>query len=164
MNILLSREKIDSLEELRQRQNELKRRIDDQRTELEHTVTQLRQELRPARLVRHIAADLFKPNKPATPNGAKPDFSGVAFPLQLAGDLLARDPRVAVALRVVTPLVLRYLPELAELAGKARNAVPSRAELLSALRNNISKLRKKIPSKKHKYQDENVFDERQLGI
>ncbi len=115
-------------------------------------------------MVRHIAADLFKPNKPETSNGAKPDFSGVAFPLQLAGDFLVRDPRVAIALKIVTPLVVKYLPELAGLAGKARNAVPSRAELLSALRNNVSKLRKKMPSKKHKHQDDNVFEEQHLGI
>jgi uncharacterized coiled-coil DUF342 family protein len=61
MNILLSREKIDSLEELRQRRAELKERIDQQRTELEQTVTELRREFRPARIVRNIAADFLNP-------------------------------------------------------------------------------------------------------
>jgi hypothetical protein len=141
MNILLSREKIDSLEELHQRRNNLKATLDQQRTELEHTVTELRREFRPARIVRNIAADLFKPDKPAINGDEKSGFaSNIKFPLQLASDLLVRDPRIAIALRVVTPLVVKYLPELASLAGKARDAVPGRAALLSALRNNVSKL------------------------
>lgn len=165
MNILLSREKIDSLEELRQRRAELKASIDQQRAELEQTVTELRRELRPARIVRSIAADFFKPDKPdATEDGKSGFASNMKFPLQLASDILIRDPRIAIALRVVTPLVVKYLPELASLASRARDAVPGRAELLSALRNNVSKLRKKLPSKKHKLADNNVYDERHLGI
>ncbi len=166
MNIFISREKIDSLEELRQRRAELKAQIDQQRDELENTVSELRRDFRPARLIRTIAADFFKPD---TPSGTKDDeksgfASNMKFPLQLATDLFARDPRVAIALRVVTPLVLKYLPELASLAGRARDAVPGRAELLSALRNNVSKLRKKLPGKKHKTDETIVYDERLLGI
>lgn len=165
MNIFISREKIDSLEELRQRRVELKAQIDQQRDELENTISELRREFRPARIIRNIATDFFKPDNDGTKEDEKSSFaSNMKFPLQLAGDLFVRDPRVAIALRVVTPLVLKFLPELASLAGKARDAVPGRAELLSALRNNVSKLRKKLPSKKHKTADTIVYDERQLGI
>ena len=132
---------------------------------MEHTVTELRREFRPARIVRNIAADFLKPDVPATDSVVKSSFaSNLKFPLQLASDILVRDPRIAIALRVVTPLVVKYLPELASLAGRARDAVPGRAELLSTLRNNVSKLRKKLPSKKHNIVDNNVYDERHLGI
>ena len=165
MNIFISREKIDSLEELRQRRAELKAVIDQQRDELENTVVELRREFRPARLIRNIAADFFKPDTDGTKEDEKSNYaSNMKFPIQLASDLFVRDPRIAIALRVVTPLVVKLLPELASLAGRARDAVPGRAELLSALRNNVSKLRKKLPSNKHKIAESIVYDERQLGI
>lgn len=164
MNIFISREKIDSLEELRRRRAELKAQIDQQRDELENTVSDLRRDFRPARLIRTIAADFFKPDTLVKDDEKSGFASNMKFPLQLASELLVRDPRIAIALRVVTPLVVKYLPELASLASRARDAVPGRAELLSALRNNVSKLRKKLPGKKHKIDDTVVYDERLLGI
>lgn len=164
MTILANREKIDSLEELHQRRAELKATIDKQRNELEQTVVELRQDFRPARIIRNIASDFFKPDK-STDGDEKSGFaSNMKFPLQLASDLFVRDPRIAIALRVVTPLVVKYLPKLADLAGKARDVVPGRAELLSALRNNVSKLRKKLPRKKHQPAEISVLDESPLGI
>jgi hypothetical protein len=165
MNKKIEQETIDSLEELRQRRAKVKAKIDLQKTELEVTVKELRRELRPARLVRNIVADIFKPDTPSASDNGKSGFaSNIKFPLQLATDLLSRDPRIGFALRIVTPLVVKYLPELANLAGKARNALPGRAELLSALRNNVSKFRKKLPAKKQKFIDNIVYDEGHLGI
>lgn len=165
MNIFISREKIDSLEELRQRRAELKDQIETQRDELENTVSELRRDFRPAKIIRNIAADFFNPDTPSSKDDGKSGFAdSIKFPLQLATNLLVRDPRIAIALRVVTPLVLKYLPELGGMADKVRSSVPGKAQLLSALRNNVSKLRKKIPGRKHKIAENNVYDESHLGI
>lgn len=152
MTILKTTADVDTLGELLRRKAALKAKVDAEQEELKEVWQEVRGDLQPKKIVgRAINSMLGLSDKPD--DGAGEEALGFASrlkgPLRLAADLLVRDPRVAMLLKVVTPLTLAYLPGLTQ---KVKSMPPVKRGLIGVLRRGVAGLRKKI--KKNDLNDE----------
>lgn len=144
MTILKTTADVDSLSELLRRKAALKAKVEAEQEELKAVWQEVRDDLQPKKIVgRAINSMLGLSDKPD--DGADEAVLGFASrlkgPLRVATDLLIRDPRVAMLLKVVTPLTIAYLPGLAR---KAKSLPPVKRGLIGVLRRGVAGLRKKL--------------------
>ena len=144
MNILMTKTHVDNLKELRRRKAELKTRLEAEQAEIRTDWQELRTELRPSKLMANFAQSLLGTSDQA---GASGFTAGLQGPLRLATDLLVGNTRARVILKIVTPLVLTYLPKLAQKA-KSITLDKSKAKVYGTLRKGIAGLRSQLKRKK----------------
>ena len=146
MNILMTKTHVDNLKELRRRKAELKTRLEAEQAEIRTDWQELRTELRPSKLMANFAQSLLGTSDQASA-GASGFTAGLQGPLRLATDLLVGNTRARVILKIVTPLVLTYLPKLAQKA-KSITLDKSKAKVYGTLRKGIAGLRSQLKRKK----------------
>lgn len=133
---------MDNLNELRRRKAEVKVRLDREQVELRAEWQEVRSELKPARLMANFAKSLLSPSEPNVP-GSGGVASVLQGPLRLAADLLVGNTRMRVLLKVLTPLVLTYLPRFSQKVGNL-SFQKSKARLYGTLRKGVSGLRTQL--------------------
>jgi len=151
MTILKTKADVDTLGELLGRKAALKAKLDAEQEELKEVWQEVRGDLQPRKIVgRAINSMLGLSEKPDDVDGAALGFaSRLKGPLRIATDLLVRDPRVAMLLKVATPLTLAYLPGLTR---KAKSLPTVKKGLIGFLRKGVTGLRKKL--KRNEVNDE----------
>jgi len=152
MTILKTKADVDTLGELHRRKAVIKAKLDAEQEELKEVWQEVRGDLQPRKIVgRAINSMLGISDQPD--NDADDAAIGFASrlkgPLRVATDLLVRDPRVAMLLKVVTPLTIAYLPGLAR---KAKALPTVKRGVLGLLRKGVTGLRKKL--KRNEVNDE----------
>ncbi|MEO6039612.1 MAG: hypothetical protein ABIQ93_14455 [Saprospiraceae bacterium] len=145
-----NRTDVDNLAELRRRKAALKERLEMERSELQATVKELRENLTPATIARQVVGSFFQGDQPA--GEGKKGLAGVNWqgPLRLATSLLVRDPRASFLLYNVTPFVLRTAPKIWR---KASDALPTREKVFGNLRLRVRRLRARF----REIQDESTW-------
>ncbi len=129
---------VDNATKLRRRIVELKARINVERSELQATMHELRDQLTPGTIARQVIGSFLTPDRPA--NALKDELTGLAWqlPLRLLTNVLVRDPRAAFLIKNVAPVAIHYAPQIWE---KASASLPARAQVYSMLRKRVIKLR-----------------------
>lgn len=144
MTILKTKADVDTLNELRQRKAALKAKIDVEETEIKEIWHEVRSDLEPGELAGQAirsALGLNDKNKTAADEAALGFASRLNGPLRLVADVLVRDPKVALLLKLVTPLTVAYLPKIFR---KAKSAIPEKRQFFGALRKGVAGLRKRL--------------------
>lgn len=156
MKLLKTQTHVDNLNELRRRKAEVKVRLDREQAELRAEWQEVRTELKPARLMANFAKSLLSPSEPNVPGpgGVATVLQG---PLRMATDLLVGNARMRVLLKVLTPLVLTYLPQFSQKIGNM-SFQKSKAKLYGTLRQGVSGLRSQLHRKKAEAPTENGTD------
>lgn len=157
MTLLKTIAKVDNLDQLRQRKVMLKAKMEAERTELIAGYHALRSEFEPAKLATNVARSfLGMGDKDVAGGGEKGFTSNLSGPLQVAADIFIREPRLRLLFKFVMPLLATYLPQLAR---KAKNITPEKAEVYGYLRKRVSGLRKKFRRKKNADTADEPFSE-----
>lgn len=144
MTILKTKADVDSLQQLQQRKALLKTQIAVEETEIREIWQEVRHDLQPGEIVgQAVRSALGFHNKPGTPADEKAFglASNLSGPLRLVADTLVRDPRLALLLKVVAPLGLAYLPQLARKAGAL---APGKKDVFGILRKSVAGLRQRL--------------------
>jgi hypothetical protein len=147
MTILKTKADVDNLSELRRRKAELKVKMDAEQAEIKEVWQEVRSDLQPGEIIgQAIKSMLGMSKKTETPadQAALGWASRLKGPLSLVSSLFVRDPKVALLLKVVTPLTVAYLPGLAR---KAKEITPDKKDLIGALRKGVSGLRRRLKKK-----------------
>lgn len=110
---------MDNLAKLQRRKAELEAQIAQQRADLQETLREIRTEIEPAKLLKKAVGEAFGPAQ--SPSGG-PRGQGVGNFLL---DLLVRDSRLSLVLKLLAPLAIQYLPKL---MGKKEAPVPELPE------------------------------------
>lgn len=147
MTILKIKSDVDNLDELRRRKAALKEKLDAEQTEIKEVWQEVRSDLQPGEIVGQAIKSMLglsgKSENPAD-EAALGWAARLNGPLRVATNLFVRDPRVALLLKVVTPLTVAYLPGLAR---KAKEIAPGKKDLIGVLRKGVSGLRNKLKKK-----------------
>lgn len=139
---------MDNLAELQRRKAELAVQIERQRGEIKMTVLEIREEIEPANLLKNAVSGALGFSKKKPGETSSTGLGNMSKPLSFIVDLLVKDPRLSLVLKLVSPLALKYLPQLV----KAKNAgaavkvpdKPMKAKVYGRLRRGISSLRNKL--------------------
>lgn len=155
MTILKTKADVDSLAELRERKAALQLQMDSEKGELQTIWQEVRSDLQPGEIVGSAIKSMLGISAHSE-NSSDQAAMGLAKrlngPLRFAADMLVRDPRVAMLLKVVTPLTVAYLPSIAR---KAKSITPGKKEMFGFLRRGVAGLRKRL--KKEDESDESVL-------
>lgn len=144
MTILKTKADVDSLIQLRQRKAALKAKITTEETEIKAIWQDVRSDLEPGELVGQAiksAMGFGRKKESPTDEAAMGIANRLTGPLRLVTDVLVRDPRLALLLKLATPLSVAYLPKLAR---KAKESLPSKYNVLGLLRKGVAGLRKQL--------------------
>ncbi|MDO8367323.1 MAG: hypothetical protein Q7T20_11025 [Saprospiraceae bacterium] len=142
---------MDKLSQLQRRKAELETQIEQQRVDLKNTFVEFRKEIEPGNLLKKAVTGAlgFSKSKPGEENTNV--LSRLPAPISFLVDVLVRDPKWALGLKLLTPVVLKFVPSLGRPKGPALPALgegPIKASLktkiYSKLRNGISGLRVKL--------------------
>lgn len=144
---------MSKLAELQRRKAETAAKIEQQRDELKKTVLEIKEEIQPDKLLRKAVSGAFGFSK--NKSGVAGEMSGLPRPVSLILDVLVRDPKWALGLKLITPVVLEYWPKLTRVFKKPAVAVdpnaeapkPVKAKIFAGLRKGISNLRGYIKKK-----------------
>ena len=150
MTILKTKADVDSLLELQQRKAVLKSKMDAETTEIKGIWQEVRHDLQPGEIVGQAVKSMLGFNEKHKTPAEEAAFgfaSKLNGPLRLVADTLIRDPKVALLLKIVTPLTVAYLPGLAR---KAKGMMPEKKDVFGALRRGVAGLRKKLKKDKEK--------------
>ena len=153
MTILKTKADVDSLSELQQRKAALKAQIDVETTEIREIWQDVRHDLQPGEILGQAVKSAlgFKEKHDTPADEAAFGFaSKLSGPLRLVADVLIRDPKVALLLKIATPLTVAYLPGLAR---KAKEMVPEKKDVFGALRRTVASLRKTLKKKEAEQDD-----------
>jgi hypothetical protein len=148
---------MDNLAKLQRRKAELEAQIEQQRADLKKTFLEIREEIEPSKLLKKALSGAlnFSGSKPGDPeNGTVKRLPG---PIAFLVDVLVKDPRLAVGLKLLTPVVLKYWPKF-ERSKKADDVVipettampetvvekPAKLKFYGRLREGISAFRGKL--------------------
>jgi|GEM_PF-866950 len=122
---------MNNQEKLQRRKAELAAQIEQQRLELKSTFIEIRQEIEPANLLKKAVSGALGFSK-NTPEGAKTGFfSRMPAPVSFLVDVLVRDPKWAIGLKLLTPLVLKYWPNRDESKVPVSEETPAEAPSVS---------------------------------
>ena len=144
MTILKTKADVDTLAELRQRKAQLKAQMQAEETEIKTIWQEVRSDLEPGELAGQALKSMLgfnKKNKNASDDAALNLAGRLSGPLRLVTDVLVRDPKVALLLKLATPLSVAYLPKITR---KAKEAIPTKGKLFGALRKGVAGLRKRL--------------------
>ena len=136
---------MNSLERLQQRKAELSAKLDVQRVEIKQTLLEIRAEVEPANLLKKAVKGVFSPSEGKTSGATGVLTQGVSFLL----DLLVKDPRLSVILKLLTPMALKYLPQGASPEEKVEKDLEKalKPNFYGKLRQGVSSLRSKLKNK-----------------
>lgn len=138
---------VDNLRELRERKAELKTRLDREQAELRADWKEVRANLQPSQIIANFTQSLFGGPSEQPMSGARGSMANWQGPLELATDLLVGNARARLILRVVTPLFLTYLPNLAQRT-KGLSLDKSKSKIYGTLRKGVASLRTQLKRKK----------------
>ncbi len=131
---------MDKLAELQRRKAELKAQMGQQHSELKKTLLEIREEVEPGNLLKKAVRGAlgFSKNKQAKPGM----LSRLPEPIAFLVDVLVRDPKWALGLKLLAPVALRYWPK----SGKAEPSegtpgTSAKTNLYGQLRRGIAALR-----------------------
>ncbi|MBL7807400.1 MAG: hypothetical protein JNN28_06290 [Saprospiraceae bacterium] len=140
---------MSNLAKLQQRKAELAAKLELQRVEIKQTLLEVKTEVEPSNLLKKAVKGVF--SKGGEKGGSVNSGTlaqGVSFLL----DLLVRDPRLSVVLKLVTPMALKLLP-----LGAKQEENPEKVEkdlekalkpnFYGKLRQGVSALRGKLKNK-----------------
>jgi hypothetical protein len=147
MTILKTKADVDTLNQLQQRKAALKAQIAVEEAEIKEVWHEVRHDLQPGEILgQAVKSALGFHNTPETPADqvAFGFASRLSGPLRLVADTLIRDPKVALLLKIVTPLSVAYLPRLAR---KVQELVPEKREVYGLLQRSVARLRKRLKNK-----------------
>lgn len=140
---------MDSLAELQRRKAELKAQIEQQQSDLKKTFIEIRQEIEPANLLKKAISGTLGLSKNKTadsPTSASGQLSG---PIGFLVDVLIKDPKWALLLKVFGPVAMKYIPALIRKkepapTPEALPAIPVKAKMYARLRKSVSALRSQL--------------------
>lgn len=148
MTILKTKADVDNLRELHQRKAELKTRMAAEQTEILNAWQAVRTDFEPAQLVGTVAKSLLGiADKPATDadQRALGMANNLKVPLKIATDLLVRNSRFALLLRLLAPMAVAYWPRVLE---KVKKGTPGKTKIYGTLRKGVTGLRQQLRRKK----------------
>jgi hypothetical protein len=139
--------KMDSLSKLRRRKADLKTQIEQERNDLKETFQAVRQEIEPVNLLKKAVSGAlgFSKKKPGDPSTSI--LGQMPAPISFLVDVLVKDPKWALGLKLITPVVLKYFPRSSKPKVPAAEDGPQttvKTKFLSQLRRGISSLRGKL--------------------
>lgn len=146
MAILKIKKDIHNQAELQRRKAELRARMDREFAEIQETMKLVREDFRPANVLKSAVNSLWKPKGGDSETGLITEavgerIAGLRGPVRLLTSLLVRDPRIALILKAVGPVILGMAPKLVERAGEK---IPRRKSVYGALRRRVAALRAKM--------------------
>ena len=138
---------MSKLAELQRRKAETAAKIEQQRNDLKKTVLEIKEEIQPDKLLRKAISGAFGFSK--NKSGVAGEMSGLPRPVSMLMDVLVRDPKWALGLKLLTPVVIEYWPKLTRVFKKPAAATdpnaeapkPVKAKIFAGLRKGISNLR-----------------------
>lgn len=131
---------MNKLAELQRRKAALKAQIDREQAELRLTLLELREELEPANLLKKALSGV---------SGGSNSSQGLPAPLALVADVLGKDSKWGVLIKLLAPLVLRWVTRREKTTtAPPESATPPqktvKAKVYGRLRQNISALRQRL--------------------
>jgi hypothetical protein len=158
MKILKTKTHVDNLHELRERKAELKNRLELEQAELRADWKEVRASLQPSQIITNFAQSLFGGPSEQPMSGARGSMANWQGPLELATDLLVGNARARLILKVVTPLFLTFLPNLAQKT-KGISLDKSKAKVYGTLRKGITSLRGQLKRREKTSEQETEADD-----
>lgn len=145
---------MDKLSQLQRRKAELEAQIEQQRADLRTTFVEIRKEIEPGNLLKKAVSGALGFSKSKPGEGNTNILSRLPAPVSFLVDVLVRDPKWALGLKLLTPVVLKLVPTLGKPKGPALPPLPVLGEkpisaslktrIYSKLRSGISGLRSKL--------------------
>ncbi len=142
---------MNNLDKLQRRKAALAAQIEQQRLDLKNTFIEIRQEIEPGNLLKKAVSGAlgFSKNKSEDP---KTGILGrMPAPISFLVDVLVKDPKWAIGLKLLTPVVLKYWPNRDKSKVPVSDEKPVEAPNVSfktkaygKLRNGISSLRAQL--------------------
>lgn len=145
---------MNNLDKLQRRKAELAAQIEQQRLDLKNTFIEIRSEIEPANLLKKAVSGAlgFSKNKPGDPKTGI--FGRMPAPISFLVDVLVKDPKWAIGLKLLTPVVLKYWPNrdkskvpVSEEKPVETPSVSYKTKVYGKLRNGISSLRAQLRKK-----------------
>lgn len=142
---------MNNLDKLQRRKAELAAQIEQQRLDLKNTFIEIRTEIEPANLLKKAVSGAlgFSKNKPY--DSKTSIFGRMPAPISFLVDVLVKDPKWALGLKLLTPVVLKYWPnrdksKVPVLAEKPLEtpSVSVKTKVYGKLRSGISSLRAQL--------------------
>ncbi len=143
---------MDNLAKLQLRKAELAAKIEQQRAAMKDTLLEIREEIEPGKLLKNAISGAFGFGSDDGDKSKSAAGGALPKPVSILFDLMVKDPRLAFALKMVTPLALKYLPMIGGLVKtkpltteiETLPAKPIKATFYGKLRQGISTLRGKL--------------------
>ena len=142
---------MDNLAKLQRRKAELAAKIEQQRADLKTTLYEVREAIEPATLLKKAVGGAlgFSGN---TANDTASQVPGrLPGPVSFLLDVLVRDPKWAIGLKLLAPMVLKYWPSFerkktipVEVNPEIPAEKPAKVKFYGRLREGISSLRGKL--------------------
>ena len=138
---------MDSLSKLQRRKADLKVQIEQERNDLKETFLAVRHEIEPANLLKKAVSGAlgFSKKNPGDPSTGI--LGQMPAPISFLVDVLVKDPKWALGLKLITPVVLKYFPGSSKPKIPATEEVPhasAKTKILSKFLAGISSLREKL--------------------
>ena len=142
---------MDSLIKLQRRKAELKAQIEQERSDLKKTFVEIRAEIEPANLLKKAVSGALGFTKKKTGEEATSVLSQLPAPLSFFVDVLVKDPKWALGLKLLTPVAMKYWPKFEKSKKPAMEAAlentsekPHKANVYGRLRQGISSIRNRL--------------------
>ena len=142
---------MDNLNKLQRRKAELQAQIEQQRSDLKQTFIEIREEIEPANLLKKAVSGALGFSKKKTGEGADGLTGGFPGPVSFLVDVLVRDPKWALGLKLLSPLAVKYWPGIKNSFGRiTKKSVeketkpPMKTRLFAKLRQGVAALRTQL--------------------
>lgn len=141
---------MNDLAELQRRKAELKNQIEQQRDGLKQTFHEIREEVEPANLLKKVVSGAFDFSKKGK-DGERPNIlERFSIPLAVAGYLFGKNPKIALALKVLGPVAQRFFPNKvapSTSGAEEKKGNSIKTTIYGGLRRGISALRGRLPKR-----------------
>jgi ABC-type multidrug transport system fused ATPase/permease subunit len=141
-----------TLAELQERKAELEAKMAQQSAEIKATLLEIRAEIEPANLLKNAVSGFFKPSNGVGSGTSASRSTQLMGPLAILADLLVKDSRLALLLKLIAPVLINLLPVLGKSKAETSDennlpARPFKAKVYGELRRNVSNIRKQLHKK-----------------
>ena len=139
---------MDKTTQLQRRKAALEAQNEQQRADVKETFREIREEIEPANLLKKAVGGALglSPRKPGEPHPSI--LRHLPAPVSFLVDILVRDPKWALGLKLLTPVVLKFWqrPEKkqGDVLGKKLPSTSIKTKVYGKLRSGISNLRAKL--------------------
>lgn len=138
---------MDKISQLQHRKAALEAQLEQQRADLKNTFVEIRKEIEPANLLKKAVSGALGFSKSKL-GEEKMGLDRLPAPVSFLLDLLVKDPKWALGLKLISPVVLRYWRK----PGKSKEpvlevkpaAASTKTKFYGKLRSGISSLRAKL--------------------